>query len=768
MADNYNIKDAANSTIAIAADELSAGVFSPRVTPLHNGTDVSAANPLPVNATVSGNVTVQDGGNSLTVDGAVAATQSGTWNLANITGSITLPTGAATSANQTTIIGHIDGIEGLLTGISANTPALVGGKVPVDVGSITISNLTLGNVTIDNKANNPVPISDAGGSLTVDGSVGVTGNVTVQDGGNSLTVDGAVSITGALPTGSNTIGAVTISGTPSVTATISGTPSVAISGALPTGANTIGAVTISGTPNVTLTGTSNVSVTSLPALPTGSNVIGSVNVNGTPSVSISGTPAVSISGALPTGSNTIGAVTISGTPSVSVSGALPTGANTIGAVSITGALPTGANTIGAVTISGTPSVNATISGTPSVSISGTPNVSITSAIPTGSNTIGNVGITAVTPGTGATNLGKAEDAAHASGDVGVMTLAVRNDAMNSLVNANGDYAPLMVNQDGHLVIYNYDISASVSLLDAIQGRSVTIDNNIDSLTKSEDAAHSSGDKGIMSLAVRKDTAGSFANADGDYVPLQVDANGSLRVNVTASTASGGGGTQYDEDTAHTSGDKGTMALAVRKDTAAALAGTDGDYIPLIVDNAGKLWVNTGSVTIDSSSPVSVAGNLAVVSAEFTRPSDTTAYAVGDVVASSTSAAAPLQISGCARVNAGSGYIVGVELIADQKSITPAFRVHVFNAAPTQSNDNAAHRLLYADASKRVAEIVLSAMSTPSDTTNSTCSRIFDGNARIPFVCAAGTTTLWFVFETLTAFTPANGGKFTLRLLIDRN
>jgi hypothetical protein len=39
--------------------------------------------------------------------------------------------------------------------------------------------------------------------------------------------------------------------------------------------------------------------------------------------------------------------------------------------------------------------------------------------------IGNVDVTSIVPGTGATNLGKAEDAAHSSGDTGVMPLAVR-------------------------------------------------------------------------------------------------------------------------------------------------------------------------------------------------------------------------------------------------------------------------------------------------------------------------------------------------------
>lgn len=176
----------------------------------------------------------------------------------------------------------------------------------------------------------------------------------------------------------------------------------------------------------------------------------------------------------------------------------------------------------------------------------------------------------------------------------------------------------------------------------------------------------------------------------------------------------------------------------------------------------------GGADVATGNPLPVKGGLVVVSGEFTRPSDTTAYAIGDVVGNSTSAATPLEISGCARVNGGSGYIVRASFIADQKSITPSIRVHVFNAAPTQSNDNAAHRGLYADVSKRIGEFVLGPLSTPADTTNSTLSRAMDMNLRIPFVCGGSTTSLYFIFEALTAFTPASGGKFTLQLAIDQN
>ncbi len=55
----------------------------------------------------------------------------------------------------------------------------------------------------------------------------------------------------------------------------------------------------------------------------------------------------------------------------------------------------------------------------------------------------------VIPGVGATNLGKAEDAVHASGDVGIMPLGVRTDVPASTV-ADGDYAPFLMSEEGAL------------------------------------------------------------------------------------------------------------------------------------------------------------------------------------------------------------------------------------------------------------------------------------------------------------------------------
>lgn len=92
------------------------------------------------------------------------------------------------------------------------------------------------------------------------------------------------------------------------------------------------------------------------------------------------------------------------------------------------------------------------------------NVDIASAIPAGTNAIGklaansgvdigDVDITSVVPGTGATNLGKAEDAGHTTGDTGVFALGVRNDTPNTaLTNADADYSPISVNKLGSVRI----------------------------------------------------------------------------------------------------------------------------------------------------------------------------------------------------------------------------------------------------------------------------------------------------------------------------
>lgn len=70
--------------------------------------------------------------------------------------------------------------------------------------------------------------------------------------------------------------------------------------------------------------------------------------------------------------------------------------------------------------------------------------------------IGDVDVTTVVAGTGATNLGKAEDAAHSSGDTGVAILGVRRDAKAVGSGTDGDYSTLNVTANGDLRVDGKD------------------------------------------------------------------------------------------------------------------------------------------------------------------------------------------------------------------------------------------------------------------------------------------------------------------------
>lgn len=69
---------------------------------------------------------------SVTVSGTVAATQSGTWNINNVSGTVSLPTGAATAANQTTANSSLSSIDGKLGSLGQKT---MSGSAPVVIAS---------------------------------------------------------------------------------------------------------------------------------------------------------------------------------------------------------------------------------------------------------------------------------------------------------------------------------------------------------------------------------------------------------------------------------------------------------------------------------------------------------------------------------------------------------------------------------------------------------------------------------------------------------
>lgn len=346
----------------------------------------------------------------------------------------------------------------------------------------------------------------------------------------------------------------------------------------------------------------------------------------------------------------------------SLSAALPAGANTIGTVNVgtLPALPTGANVIGRLAANSGVDIG---------------DVDVTSlpALPAGGNTIGSVAsiTTSITPGTGSVNLGKAEDAAHTTGDVGVMVLGVRQDADTSPVSANGDYHAPLFDNAGNLKVaiksgagtggfatadnnaFTRGTTSVNPIAGVVESSAPTLTNgNVGALSLTtggavrvavatggipgviEDNPSAGAEEGLLCMAIRQDTLASSTSADGDFSNLKVNSQGALYV------TGGGGGTQYVEDVASAGGETGTLAMYIRQDTPSSTTSADGDFSNGKVDSVGRLWVNVGAlpastntleVVGDVAQDAAVGGNPVLVGARASTATPTAMSADGDSV-----------------------------------------------------------------------------------------------------------------------------------------
>jgi len=267
----------------------------------------------------------------------------------------------------------------------------------------------------------------------------------------------------------------------------------------------------------------------------------------------------------------------------------------------------------------------------------------------------------------------AEDVGATAADKGIAVLAVRRDADTSLVGTDNDYANLQVNANGALKVEVFDGGDSHTVDGTVAVSSITTSvtpgSAATNLGKAEDAAHASGDVGVMALAVQQTADAALAGLTGDYAPLQVDDNGFLKVNIKAGAGSGGtastddsaftaavgsgtpmmgfvtadavdsgdvgvlgmlanrqlkvtlfdsggielsvgGGTQYTEDAAAAANPVGNALNLIRDDArGGSLTTADGDNVSARGTNAGELYVkhvdaipvtdNSGSLTVDA-------------------------------------------------------------------------------------------------------------------------------------------------------------------------
>ena len=235
---------------------------------------------------------------------------------------------------------------------------------------------------------------------------------------------------------------------------------------------------------------------------------------------------------------------------------------------------------------------------------------------------GEIGIgairTSVTPGTSAAHLGKAEDAAHTTGDTGVMLLAVRESSVTDLSagNTNGDYEPLQVSATGRLwvsAVVDTALPAGTNAIGKLAANSGVDIGDVDitsilpgtgasNLGKAEDAAHTTGDVGVMMLGVRaaSPTERSAGPTDGDYEPPGINEVGALWVSLTPS-ANGGASTM------NASSSDGATALTSTAQAIKASAGNLKGYYIYNPNSSAQFVcfynIAAASVTVGTTNPI---------------------------------------------------------------------------------------------------------------------------------------------------------------------
>lgn len=284
-----------------------------------------------------------------------------------------------------------------------------------------------------------------------------------------------------------------------------------------------------------------------------------------------------------------------------------------------------------------------------------PNVTIGAAIPAGTNNIGDVDVLTV-PAPLSTTGGGTEATA--------LRVTLASDS-TGVVSVDDNGGSLTV--DGTVAVTN-----AGTFPVQVDGAALTALQLIDDVVKVEDDPHVTGDKGVMALAVRKDTGAALAGLDADYSPLQVDASGNLRVNVAAGGAGdgaildgvsssikatvldytnsnplavrltdtngdyvgAGAGTQYTEDAAAAADPIGTQIISRRRDTLSATeVSLDGDVIAVNATNKGELYVkhvdaipvtdNSGSLTVDNAALSVTGGGVEASALRVTLANDST-------------------------------------------------------------------------------------------------------------------------------------------------
>lgn len=171
-------------------------------------------------------------------------------------------------------------------------------------------------------------------------------------------------------------------------------------------------------------------------------------------------------------------------------------------------------------------------------------------------------------------------------------------------------------------------------------------------------------------------------------------------------------------------------------------------------------LSTGIVLAAGTNQIGKIGyTLKKVSANFTRPADTTQYAIGDAISNSTSAPVVFQLdlSSVGAVNGQSVEIRKIAVISSAKQSTlPLVNIYLSSATFTATNDNSA-----LDIDDTTMEAGGAWFTCDEQNYTASNSRVAKSNSNCPMVLAAADNKLYGILQAANAYTPVSGEKFTI-------
>lgn len=592
--------------------------------------------------------------------------QSGTWNINNVSGTVSLPTGAATSAKQDTGNTSLSSIDGKLataktadydTGAGTDTVQMTGIALPASGGAVAGGTSTNPiQVSLANTGANSTAVKTDGSAVTQPISASSlplpTGAATAAKqpalgtagtaSSDVITIQGIASMTPVKVDGSGVTQPV--SGSVTVTqATGTNLHAVIDSGTVSTITNVVHVDDNSGSLTVDNGGTFAVQQTTA-TIPTATVMQNAATANGNgTSLNVSGyaTAVLNITASVAmSGGTTINfEASVDDTTWVSIYGD-PTGSLASPAVSTT---TTGDWTFA---VSGYKSLRARISAysAGTITVKGYTTVASDTPLAVVSNLALNG--TAVDGNSGNKSAGTVRVVLATDQPQLTNKLLVTPDANSSVnvsqVGGNSISAGNGVSGTGvQRVTIASDSTGNIATI----GTSVTPGTSAAHLGKAEDAAHASGDTGVMSLGVRKATLAdlSAGATDGDYEPYQVNRDGAMWV-VGAAGPTGGwsvatgsiAATKTDIGTANTAGQVGgwyfynpnasvAYVQFFNAQASAVTLGTTAPVYSLGIPATSAANIQPGMVGIAHSTAISIA--VTTTRAGSTGPGSTVDYNV---------------------------------------------------------------------------------------------------------------------------------------------